>query len=92
LARPDTELTWHVFTKPGSVSVFESRTFRVGDYFTAVESMPAGSGDRVFTLVFRVRADAGPFWKAMMVAFMREVGKRVPGTIVSVVPGSAKVS
>jgi len=53
---------------------------RLGDYFSDICLLPGGpAGSLTFRIVYSRRADAGRFWKDLMVRTVQEIRKSSPG-------------
>lgn len=61
-------------TAPNGVEKVEAVPHRLGDYFARIRVLPNCTNDsRCLKLGFERRADAGRFWKDLMVSILQEI-------------------
>jgi hypothetical protein len=60
---------------PDGMEQIRTVQYRLGDYFVEIRVLPlAQANPTSFRLVFNTRADAGRFWKDLMVNILQEIG------------------
>lgn len=63
-----------VRTTPKGVEQVQAIPHRLGDYFAAIQIVPChNDGPHCFRLGFERRADAGRYWKDLMVNILQEI-------------------
>ncbi len=74
----DRVLTDTVRTTPNGVEQVQTVEHRLGDYFADIRTLPdSHANPAAFRVVFQKRADAGRFWKDLMVNLVQEVENTV---------------
>ena len=73
-------ITDTVRSMPNGIEQVQDVPHRLGDYFTDIRIDPdSAAGPATFQLTFQRRADAGRFWKDLMVNIVQEIEAQ-PGT------------
>lgn len=69
----DRVITDVVHRFPRGVEQREEVKYRLGDYFDGIQVLRAPANAKSFKIVFRVRQDAGRFWRDLMVDVLRSI-------------------